>query len=54
MPKFRVCVLETRELVFEIEAADVTEAEDIAKFEDMDKSITDQHHDSTIHWSEEI
>lgn len=54
MPKFRVCVLETRELVFEIEAADVTEAEEVAKFSDLLASIADQHHETTINWSEEI
>lgn len=54
MPKFRVCVVESREYIFEFEAADAAEAEDIAKYEDTDLSITDAFRESVVDWVEEI
>lgn len=52
MAKFLVCILETREYFFEIEADDAEEAGEIAKEEDTNHAIRDQHHESVVNWSE--
>lgn len=52
MAKFLVSILETREYFYEIEADDSEEAGEIAKEEDVNNAIRDQHHESIVNWSE--
>ena len=55
MPKFRVCVVETREYIHEIEADDRDDAEDQAKTIDAaDGSQSDCFREQTVDWVEEI
>jgi hypothetical protein len=55
MPKFRICIIESREYIHEIEAADADEAADIAKNdEEPEHSLSDQFRERTIEWVEPI
>lgn len=54
MPKFRVAVLETREVIYEVEASNEEEAGEVAKETDFNDSLSDAHHEHIVNWVEEI
>lgn len=53
MPKFRVCVVEHREYIVEVEATDVSDAEEQAKFEYEDNSVSDAFREVIVDWVKE-
>lgn len=54
MPKFEICVIETREHFFEIEAEDAEEAEFIAADLDTGQSLRDAFREQQVDWVKEI
>lgn len=54
MPKFKVCVIESREYFYEIEAASQEDAEEIAKDLDTEQSISDTFREAIVDYVEEI
>lgn len=50
MPKFEVCVIETREHFFEIEAADAEDAETTANDLDTGMSLRDAFREQQVDW----
>lgn len=50
MPKFEVCVIETREHFFEIEAADAEDAEVVATDLDTGMSLRDAFREQQVDW----
>lgn len=54
MPKFRVCVVESREHIVEVEADDETDAEDQAKATYEDHSVSESFREITLDWIMEI
>lgn len=54
MPKFRVCIVEAREYIHEVEAGSADEAMEIARDEEVDDSLSDQFRERTADWAEKI
>lgn len=54
MPKFRVCVVESRDYIFEIEADTQAEAEDAARDTDVSESTSDSFRENVVDWCEKI
>lgn len=54
MPKFEVCLIETREYFFEVEAEDEAEAESIAADLDPEESNRDTFRELSFDWVRKI
>lgn len=54
MPRFRVSVVESRDVLYEIDADSKEEAEEIAKEMTADESVSDQFRESYVDWSERL
>lgn len=55
MKTFRVCVVETREYIHEIEARSPAEAEELAKDVDAaDGAVSDQFREQVVDWVVEL
>lgn len=52
--RYRVCVVETREYFYEVEAFDADDAKDIAMDLDVDDSVSDAFRERTVDWAERI
>lgn len=53
MAKFEVCIVESRELVFEVEADSADEAASIADDMDTSDAVRDSFRERTHEWTEE-
>lgn len=54
MPKFEVCIVESRDLVFEVEAETADEAASIANDMDTTDAVRDSFRERIIEWTEEV
>jgi hypothetical protein len=51
MPKFEVQIVESRDLIFEVEAETADEAAELAKDMESDEAVRDSFRERTIDWS---
>jgi hypothetical protein len=54
MPKFEVCIVESRDLIFEVEAEDADEAFEIANDMEANEAVRDSFRERTRDWVEPV
>jgi hypothetical protein len=54
MPKFEICIIETREHFFEVYAKDESEAASIAEELEPGESLRDTHREQSVEWIQKL
>jgi hypothetical protein len=54
MTKYEVCIVESRDLIFEVEADSEDEAAQMAHELDTTEAVRDQFRERTLEWTEKL
>jgi hypothetical protein len=54
MPKFEVCIVESRDLIFEVEAENAEEAAELANEMEANDAVRDSFRERTLDWAQPV